>query len=87
METLTLLKNRLGITSTVRDEYLNMLIESVKEELLQSQGINIDESNSFEQMFLADYCAYRYQNVNDLGGMPKHLHWRLRNMMVGHKNV
>ncbi|MDU7244002.1 MAG: phage head-tail connector protein [Clostridiales bacterium] len=87
METLKLLKNRLGITSDVRNEYLNALIDAVKQELLQRQGILINEDDPANQMFLVDYCAYRYQNVNDLGGMPKHLHWRLRNLMVAKDDV
>lgn len=82
MKTLDLVKERLGIRSNVRDEYLASLIEAVKNELLNRQKITIDEQQADEQMFLVDYVVYRYQNVGDLGQMPKHLHWRLKNLFI-----
>lgn len=87
METLNLVRNRLGITSTVRDDYIAALIEGVRSELEDRQGIKIDDTNPSEQMFLVDYVIYRYQNTNDLSEMPKHLHWRLRNLMVKNHEV
>lgn len=77
-----LIKMRLGISTTIRDEYLSALLKAVISEVQSVQGIQVDLENSAEQMFVVDYVCYRYQNVGDLGGMPKHLYWRMKNLYL-----
>lgn len=82
MNNLDLVKLRVGIKSNARDEYLKSIIEGVKTELKDIQGIEIDESNEAQQMFLVDYVAYRYLNRDEATAMPRHLQFRLHNLFV-----
>lgn len=79
---LSLLKARLGINSTVRDDYLIRILDGLFEELQSRQGIPLDlTNNSAHLMFLVDYAEYRYSNV-EKPDMPRHLQWRLHNLIV-----
>lgn len=80
-EALPLLKARLGISTTVRDMYLSKIIEGIEDELLNIQGITIDTGDSSHLMFIVDYAEYRYSN-RDNPTMPRHLQWRLHNLML-----
>lgn len=82
MDALPLLKAKLGISTDVRDTYLTSIIEGIEDELISVQGITIDTGNSSHLMFLIDYAAYRYSNRED-PVMPRHLQWRLHNLMLG----
>jgi hypothetical protein len=81
-EVLHLVKARLGITSTVRDIYLLAIIEGVLTELAEEQGLELSETNSYHLMFVADFSTWRYQNRDSDGGMPRHLQYRLHNLMI-----
>jgi len=87
MNALELLKLRLGISTDKRDAYLNVIIDSIKEELINQQKINLDESNSTHLMFLVDYAEYRYSNKGESSGMPRHLQWRLHNLVVSSNEI
>lgn len=81
---LHLVKMKLGISTTVRDEYLNAIINSVVYMLKQTYHIEYTKDNLDLQMFIVDYVAYRYdtKNSNDL---PRHLQWRLHNFIIHNK--
>lgn len=81
-QALELLKARLGISTTARDSYLTMIIEGIEDELISVQGITLDSGNSSHLMFVVDYAEYRYSN-RDKPMMPRHLQWRLHNLMLG----
>jgi hypothetical protein len=81
-EVLQLVKARLGITSTVRDVYLLAIIEGVLTELSEEQGLVLSEINSYHLMFVADFSTWRYQNRDSGGGMPRHLQYRLHNLII-----
>lgn len=78
-EVLELLKLKLGISTTKRDIILKNLIESIKVELEDVQGINLDLKNKSHQLFLIDYAEFRYNGDGDL---PRHLKWRLNNFFI-----
>lgn len=82
MEVLNLVKAQIGLTTNSRDEYLKSIIAGCKNELLNVQGIKIDESKPDDLMFLVDYSAWRYESKDSDAGMPERLHWRLRNLYV-----
>ena len=86
MDALELVKARLGITSSKRDDYLEAIIDGLKKELEEVQGLKLDEKNYYHIMFLVDYAAYRYENKGENSGLPRHLQWRLHNLFVGVKN-
>jgi len=79
---LELVKAGLGISTTVRDAYLLAIIEGVIKELEDEKGITLDESNANHLMFAVDYSKWRYQSHNESGAMPRHLQFRLHNIMV-----
>lgn len=85
---LDLVKARLGISTNVRDAYLNSIIESIITELEDEKGITLVADNANHLMFIVDYSTWRYQNRDSTGAMPEHLKWRLKNLYVsGGKNV
>lgn len=79
---LELVKARIGITSKVRDEYLAKIIEGVKTELEKQQGLSIYLDRPDILMFLVDYSTWRYQNRDSHDGMPRHLQFRLHNLIL-----
>ena len=79
---LALLKANLGISGTFRDEYLNHLILSVQDEIKKQKKIRLD-TNRYDHMdFLIDYSAFRYDNRDNNILMPKHLQYRLHNLLI-----
>jgi hypothetical protein len=85
-----LVKERLGIRSTVRDIYLTAITESVVKELEDEKGLKLDADNSYHLLFCVDYATWRYQSVNNNEenyarqslSMPRHLQFRLHNLMI-----
>lgn len=85
---LDLVKARLGISTNVRDAYLNTIIESIITELEDEKGITLVTDNANHLMFIVDYSSWRYQSRDSTGAMPEHLKWRLKNLYIsGDKNV
>lgn len=76
-----LAKARLGITSDVRDTYIRAIAEGIVAELKNTHGIEMSELSADHLMFVVDYVTYRYSN-RDEPSLPRHLQWRLHNMVV-----
>lgn len=83
---LTLSKAKLGISSTVRDEYLTAIIEGVVQELNDTQGIPVDLENSIHLMYVVDFAVYRYENRDD-SSLPINLLRRLHNLIISDRSV
>lgn len=79
---LELVKARIGISSKVRDVYLTKIIEGIVDELEKVQGLSIDVDSPHLLMFIVDFATWRYQNRDTHDGMPRHLQFRLHNLMV-----
>lgn len=79
---LALVKDRLGIRTAVRDTYLTAIVQSVVKELEDQNGIVLDQTNSYHLMFCVDFATWRYQSRDDSGAMPRHLQFRMHNLMV-----
>lgn len=79
---LELVKARLGISTTVRDTYLIAIIDGVIKELEDEKGIVLDSTNPYHFMFVVDYATWRYQNRDSEGAMPRHLQYRLHNLII-----
>lgn len=77
-----LLKARLGISSTVRDAYLLKIVESIIKELEDEKGLALDETNASHLMFIVDYSTWRYQSRDSSGEIPRHLQYRLHNLII-----
>lgn len=79
---LDLVKARLGISTTIRDEYLLAIIDGIETELAEEKGLVLDSANSYHLMFVVDYATWRYQNRDEPGGMPRHLQFRMHNLII-----
>ncbi|SET02168.1 hypothetical protein SAMN05421676_102358 [Salinibacillus kushneri] len=87
-QALELVKARLGISTTVRDTYLQEIIKGVVTELEETKGLVLDSTNSFHLMFVVDLSTWRYQNKDSMDAMPRHLQFRLHNLIInGGSNV
>lgn len=84
---LQLVKARLGITANVRDTYLTAIINGVKHELTDEKGIALEAENPNHLMFVVDLSAWRYNNRDSEGAMPRHLQFRLHNIIIHNGGV
>ena len=81
-QVLELAKARLGITTVVRDVYLTAIIEGIIKELTDEKGLVLDGTNPYHLMFVVDFATWRYQSRDESGAMPRHLQYRLHNLMI-----
>lgn len=89
-QVLALVKARLGISTAVRDVYLTAIVNGVIDELTKEKGVVLDTDNHAHIMFCVDYATWRYQSVGDAKTsftgqpmpMPRHLQYRLHNLIV-----
>lgn len=79
---LDLVKARLGISSNVRDIYISAIIDGVIKELEDEKGLALDGANPYHLMFVVDYATWRYQNRDTMEAMPRHLQFRLHNLII-----
>ena len=84
---LALVKERLGIRSAVRDTYLTAIIEGITKELEDEKGITLEADNGSHLIFVVDYATWRYQSKDSDGGLPRHLQYRLHNLMIHNGGV
>lgn len=75
-------KQRIGVTTTVRDEYLLAIADSVIDELITEKGLAIDLDSPSQFMFVVDYATWRYKSKDSDAGLPRHLQSRLHNLMI-----
>lgn len=80
---LSLVKDRLGLRSTIRDVYLVAIVNGVISELSDVQGLVLVETNPHHLMFVVDLAAWRYENRDNHEGMPRHLQFRFHNLIIG----
>ncbi|EAC4061236.1 hypothetical protein G6R42_000802 [Listeria monocytogenes] len=83
---LELVKAREGISSKVRDTYLLAIIDGVIQELESEKSIALDEKDANHLMFIVDYTSWRYNN-RDSDSMPRHLQYRLHNLIIQYREV
>lgn len=79
---LQLVKARLGISTSVRDTYLKAIIDGIIKELEDEKGLALDGANPYHLMFVVDYATWRYQSRDEAGAMPRHLQFRLHNLII-----
>ena len=78
---LNLVKATLGYKSSVRDELLKVIIQSVIDELEIQKRITLKYDNAEHLMFVVDYSCFRYENKG-AGTLPRNLEYRLRNLII-----
>lgn len=79
---MALVKERLGIRTTVRDTYLTAIVQSVVKELEDEKGLKLEVDNSYHLLFCVDYATWRYQSRDESGAMPRHLQYRMHNLLL-----
>ena len=79
---LPLVKERLGIRSEVRDTYLSAIINGVVKELEDEKGLVLEDTNPCHLLFVVDYATWRYQSRDSDGAMPRHLKFRMHNLII-----
>ena len=79
---MALVKERLGIRTTVRDTYLTAIVQSVVKELEDEKGLKLEADNSYHLLFCVDYATWRYQSRDESGAMPRHLQYRMHNLLL-----
>ena len=77
-----LVKERLGIKTDVRDIYLTAIVDGVVKELEEEKGLVLDGANPYHLMFVVDYATWRYQSRDSDAGLPRHLQFRLHNLII-----
>lgn len=77
-----LVKERLGIKTAVRDTYLTAIVDGVIKELEEEKGLVLDGANPYHLMFVVDYATWRYQSRDSDAGLPRHLQFRLHNLII-----
>lgn len=77
-----LVKERLGIKTDVRDTYLTAIVDGVVKELEEEKGLALDGANPYHLMFVVDYATWRYQSRDSDAGLPRHLQFRLHNLII-----
>jgi len=78
----SLVKERLGIKTAVRDTYLTAIANGVITELQDEKGLVLDEANFHHLIFVVDYVTWRYQSRDKDNGMPRHLQYRLHSLFI-----
>lgn len=79
---LSLVKESIGLRSNVRDGFLTAIIKGAHGQLTKEQGISLDMDNSYHLMFLVDFSAWRYKNRDSAESIPRHLQFRLHNLVI-----
>ena len=79
---LPLVKARIGLSTKVRDGYLEHIIDSIVVELENMNGLSLDKDDPFHLMFVVDFADWRYSNRDKQEKKPRHLQFRLHNMML-----
>jgi len=79
---LQLVKERLGIRSVIRDTYLTAIIDGVVDELEDEKGLVLSSASPSHLLFVVDYATWRYQSRDNEGAMPRHLQFRMHNLII-----
>lgn len=82
---LALIKDKLGIRTVVRDTYLLAIIEGIVKELEDEKGIILEVGNENHTIFIVDYVTWRYQSRDTDGSLPRHLQFRMHNLIISNK--
>ena len=82
---LELTKARIGLSTNVRNEYLEHIIESIITELSEENGLSLQSGNSYHLMFVVDYSSWRYESKDHDAGLPRHLQFRMHNLILNDK--
>jgi hypothetical protein len=78
---LPLLKARLGISTSVRDELLLAIIAGIESDCRETHGIELEPGRAEHVMFLLDWATWKYNHPED-GAVPRSIDFRLKNLII-----
>ncbi|MEJ8546626.1 hypothetical protein [Brevibacillus borstelensis] len=77
-----LVKEGLGIRTNVRDGFITAIVNGVIKELEDEKGLALDPANPSHLIFCVDYAVWRYKSRDEGRHMPRHLQYRLHNLII-----
>ena len=78
----SLVKARLGLSGETRDTYIAAIVSGAIKEMEDEKGLVLDGANPYHLMFIVDFATWRYLNRDQPGAMPRHLQFRLHNLII-----
>jgi len=79
---LTLVKQRIGIITGARDDYITYRCIASLDELLTEKNIKINDKDINLLMFLVDFTTWRYLSIEQPTAMPEDIRYRLNNLLI-----
>lgn len=83
---LDIVKARLGRLDTELDAYFTELISASIEKLRDQHGIHV-QPTAADNVLVADYTVWRYQNRDQRDSMPEWLHMDLRDRWMAERRI
>lgn len=80
---LEITKAKLGLTSLLDDTTVRFALIAAEEELRDTYGINLDKGKAEHVNVLTDLAEYNYKLKGDKVALPRHLEYRINNLMMG----
>lgn len=84
INTLELLKFDLHILHNQADEYLKNRIEAAKKEIVR-EGIELNMQKEDHASIVVDYAAWLYRKRTQDIQFPRHLRYRMNNVLISQK--
>lgn len=82
-DVLEIAKAKLGLTSLIDDTTVRFALVAAKQELTDNYGITLDTERADHVNVLTDMAVFNYQMKGDKGALPRHLEFRINNLMLG----
>lgn len=82
-DVLFITKSKLGLTYIEEDSAVRFAIVAARQELTNTYGLTIDQTRADHVNILTDMAVYNYQIKDDKGALPRHLEFRINNLMFG----
>ena len=83
---LDIVKAKLGRLDTALDPYFETLISATIEKLREEHGIHVQPTAS-DNVLVADYAVWRYQNRDQKDSMPEWLWQELKDRWVAERRI
>lgn len=83
---LEICKSNLGLSSTIRDKYLEQLIDGAAAEITRKGVTLTDKDSDYTTeyiVFVADFAAWRYRSRGSSDVIPRDLRYRLNCLIIG----
>lgn len=82
-EILHITKSKLGLTSIFDDTTVQFALMAAKEELLRTYGLTIDETRADHVNLISDMAVFNFQIKGERVSLPRHIEFRINNLMYG----